>query len=152
MASTIYSPIGEKLKAIAEGLDLTPALTGYWTSPGLEGMKAPACVVGVPELRRTQVGDSESQLSTDDWFLEYPLEFAIDLDNAPLRQAYLAEAVEAFIKAIDADDQLSGLTLTGAQILEVAVNDVTGIVDRRELARPMLTVMATASVWVLRSS
>lgn len=152
MASTIIKPIGEAMVVIGEALVLTPALTGYWTSPGLEGMASPAFVVGVPEIRRVGIGDKESQLSTDDWFLDYPVEIAVDLDNSAIGQAYLAETVEAFVKAIDGDDQLSSAAISGAQILEAAVSDVSGVTDRSDLARPLLTVMATVSVWVLRST
>lgn len=151
MASAIVAPIGQAIVAKAEALSLTPALNGYWTSPGMEGMKVPAFVVGVPAIRRTELDGKESQLSTDDWWLEYPVEFAVNLDKSATRQAYLAEAAELFIAAIDADRALAATTLSGAQIIDSRVTDLQGAVARQDLDKPLLTIPGTVSVLVLKS-
>ena len=107
MASTVITPIADAIADVLTGLAVTPTVKGRTWDPGLTGIdKVPCGIVGPPELRRTALDDSETQLGALDWYLDYPVIIGVDLDVAPSSASQLVEIVEAFVKAIDADQTL----------------------------------------------
>src|SRR4051812_18498217 len=94
--------IAEALVAVVKGIGLEEHL---WEPKDLA---PPAGSVGVPALRRTGPDETESQLSTDDWYLDYTVSLYFDLAHVAKAQQAMVDAVESFIDAIDADPSLDG--------------------------------------------
>lgn len=115
-ASTVVSPIAVKIAAIADAVD---DVTAYSSDPGMAGLEGnPAIVVGIPTIDRGDL-DSDPQLGSRGWVLNYPVTVYCDLDVISDSLALLVNTTEAFIKAVDADDQLTGSAIaarvTGAE-------------------------------------
>jgi hypothetical protein len=102
MASTIIEPVADAIAALIDDITLTGGISmkGYTWEPR-EFDRIPAGAVGVPEVRRTGLDEPEDQLSTVDWFMDFPVGLYFDLDEARKSQRQVVEGLEAFIAAID---------------------------------------------------
>lgn len=143
--STIIEPTADLLAALAETVSVTmsngtKALKGYTYEPATFD-EVPAAAVGVPVVRRSALDDSERELGSDDWIMEYPVGLYFDLDEARKSQGQMVEALEAFTKAIDANPSLGSAliddcTLTSAEPF---------VEDARQ--RTLCGYLCTVSVW-----
>lgn len=149
MASTIIAPIAAAIKDVADGLSITPAVNGVYPDPGFAGIENyPAFVIGVPELRRVEPDDQESQINMNDWFLSFDCGFICDLDNSTTNIGYLAEVQEAFVSAIDDDRDLTAAAVSGCTIIEASVTSSGPLGSDQERARPILVLPVTVEVYV----
>jgi hypothetical protein len=111
---------------------------------GARDRRPAACRAASSASRRsteTALDAPESQLNARDWFLSYPVEILVDLENPRRNSAKVAEIVEAFIKAIDTDT----LTAQDGSILVARV--VNGApVEYVDKARPMLGYVVNVEI------
>ncbi len=118
----ITSP-AEALVAIIEGLP--PAgvpFNGYLWEP--KEIRPPAGSVGTPTLRRRAPDQAESQLATDDWYLDLLVSLYFDLEgDAQKVQADMVSALVSFTAAIDADPSLGGTVLDSGVISAVPFHE-----------------------------
>jgi hypothetical protein len=143
MASTVVTPIADKLKATMEGLTLAPALKVYrWAPKALSG-PGPFAVIELPDIKRGNLLDAETELGRRDWALEFPVVFYFDLVTADVAQGRAAEVAEAFIRAVDEAPDLGIPALVEeARVTEAEVSYDIG----QEGARPMLVITTTVAV------
>jgi hypothetical protein len=125
VASTTVDPIAAAITTVVGALAVTPAVTGKKWDPGVAGFDSllPVGVVGMPELRRTEIDSPESQLGSNDWNITYPVGLYFDLSEASYSQAQAVEVVEAFITAIDANPYLGG-TVSDAKVTEARPEEI----------------------------
>jgi hypothetical protein len=118
--------------AIATCADTISGLTTYATDPGLAGLEGnPALVVGLPSIDRGEL-DADDQLGSRTWVLDFPVNIYVDLD-APAESFPLArDTAEAFVQAVDDDDQL------GSTVVAARVTDAQPAIDISETHRPRL--------------
>ncbi len=133
MSSVVITPIAEALVAIIESIDLKGEL---WEP---KTVSPPAGAVGVPVIRRTNPDEAESQLHSDDWFLDFGVSLYFDLAKAQPAQQGMVDAAEAFIAAIDADTSL-GID----PLLEAKVTDCQPFVEQ-DRRRPLCGYEITVS-------
>lgn len=104
MASTVLDPVAARLVTILQGLGLS---TYKWAPGDLDAL--PAGVVEMPTITRTPVDEAEDHLGQNDWSTSWPVVLYFSLAEEPqASQATAVETVEAFIAAIDADQDLGG--------------------------------------------
>lgn len=99
----------------------------------------PAIAVGVPEFRRRDLDDAESQLGTLDYFFVFPVSLYVELANAVRDQQRIVDGLQAIAVAIDADPSLRGT------VFDSAIDEGTPFVEpdrRRPLAGYQITVAA----------
>lgn len=108
LTSTILQPIADRLATILTGLSLG---VNTWAQPGLRFGAAGAAEIEIPDIDRTPLERSESQLGSNDWDLEFPVAIWVNLTEAEISQKRLVALVEAWIAAVDADIHLGGLVL-----------------------------------------
>lgn len=109
MASTILRPPADALAAILDGLNLTPVTKGHtWAPASLTG-SGPWGVVELPGFERHEPEEAEDEMGTDTWHIEYPVTLYVPLSDAPRDQERMAELVESFVRAVDADHTLGGV-------------------------------------------
>lgn len=143
--STIIEPTADLLAALAETVEVTMsngvrALKGYtWEPASFDAI--PAAAVGPPTVRRTGLDEGERELGSDDWFLEYPVGLYFDLDEAAKSQGQMAEALEAFTKAIDANPSLGSTLIDDCKV----TNAEPFVEDSRQ--RTLCGYLCTVSVW-----
>lgn len=108
MTSTVTDPIAEALKTIIEGITIAgkPVKTYKWPPQDLD--RRPAAVIELPEIRRTEPDTAEDHLAENDWNYVLPVMFYFDLEDVAFSHAAAVETIESFIKAVDADQDLSG--------------------------------------------
>ena len=109
MSSTIIEPLAEQIAGfISDITDISTGqtITGYVWERKAYDAKLPVGVVGIPEIRRTPPGERESQISLDDWDLEFPVGLLFEYDESVAVQQLAVEVVEKFISAVDADPSL----------------------------------------------
>lgn len=101
MSSTVLDPVAVALETKITAL----GITAYkWSRRDI----APPCgVVELPTTRRTDLDVREDHMGQNDWWVEYPVAFYRELDEPATAQAALVETIEAFILAIDADQDLT---------------------------------------------
>jgi hypothetical protein len=129
LASTVLDPIAEALRAELAAVGVAPVIKAHkWAPRALD--KVPAGVIGVPSLRRREPDGAESRLGRNDWRLIYPVGLYFELTEAIAAQARAVEVLEAWVKAIDANDTLNDLVEDAA--VTVAEPDFT------EEGRPMV--------------
>lgn len=141
MASTILEPIADALAVIVEAL---PSITGdpiradRWVQVPMS--RPPCAVIELPKIGRTRPEEAESQLGARDWDLEYPVNFHFALRVADETQRRLAQVIEEFINAVDADPGLGGL------VLEAKVTDADIVYDETDSANPLIVYETTVAV------
>ena len=134
-ASTLIDPIAVKLAAIAGAVE---DVTAYSKDPGMAGLEGnPIAVVGIPTIDRGDI-DSDSQLGSRDWVLGYPVRLYVNLEVPDEAQTLLQDTCEAFMRAIDADDQLASIATVNmvpqaARAIEALPGEIVG-----ETSRPRL--------------
>ena len=129
MSSAVITPIAVKIAALADAL---ASVTAYSSDPGMAGLEGnPAVVVGIPTVDRGDL-DSDPQLGSRGWVLNYPVTVYCDLDVIADSLTLLVDTTEAFVRAIDADDQL-----TGSAIAARVTNCEPGL-DVSDTARPRI--------------
>lgn len=136
MASTILDPIATALVTVAE------------TVSGLNGCKwvlrdtdsRPAAVVMPPSIERTPLDVSEDHLGQNDWNSEWSVDLYFDTTNLEYGQVQAVEMVEAWIVAVDADQDLGGV-VQEAKVTSVAEPDFV-----EDANRPYLIYPTTVSV------
>lgn len=122
MASTVILPIAEKLATLAASIS---GVTAYNTDPGMAGIEGnPAIVVSLPSIDRGSL-DSDPQLGSRAWSMDFPVSVYVDLDDPVDAITLMRETVEAFITAVDADDQLSGSVIAARVTSAEPAIDVT---------------------------
>lgn len=134
--STVITPIASALATIAGGVS---GVTAYAKDPGLQGLDGnPTAVVGVPAVNHGEL-DADPQIGSRIWTLDYPVNIFVDLDVAQDAVTLLIDTVEAFVKAVDADDQLvtADATLSGLVVAARVTSAEPGR-DDRDTARPRL--------------
>lgn len=137
MSSTVVTPIAAAIAAIADAIT---GVTAYSSDPGMAGLEGnPACVVGVPTIDRGDL-DSDPQLGSRGWMLVYPVNLYFDLDVPQDTQTLAVDTVEAFIKAVDADDQL------GATVIAARVTSAEPVVLVGDQTRPRLVYECSVTV------
>lgn len=147
MASTVLDPVAAKILVeiealtFADGNGNTQTCKGYQRIPR-EYDSLPAAAIGIPSIERVGPDEAESQLGTNDWFIDYPVELAVDLADPVYAQATLVGFVEAFVKAIDANQQLTN-TVLDAKVVRAE----PFVEDNR--AKPIIGYEATVRVWKL---
>jgi hypothetical protein len=144
MASTTVEPVATAIAAVISGLSVSPAVTGYSVDRGpTDSLQLPAGVVGAPSIVRKGVDEKETQLGSRDWNEEWPISFAFELDNYTAARTQAVEVIEAFIKAIDADETLGGIVSE----CKVVRSDPAGPVQVRN--RPMFLYDCTVQIFDL---
>lgn len=129
MSSTVIAPIATRIANIGATVS---GVTAYDVDPGMAGLEGnPALVVSLPDIDRGEL-DSDSQLGYSDWMLTYPVSIYVDLDVVADSVTLLRDTTEAFIRAVDADEQLGG-TVAAASVLKVSP-----AVDVGNTSRPRL--------------
>lgn len=118
--STIVEPTAGLLATLAETVEVTMsngtrALKGYTWEPR-EFDTVPAAAVGPPSVRRAGLDEGERELGSDDWYLDYPVSLYFDLDEAAKAQGQMAEALEAFVKAVDTDPSLGSALIDDCKV------------------------------------
>jgi hypothetical protein len=144
-ASTVLDPVAQLLADVINGLTglgLTAAVKGEKWEPEIGGLQLPCGVVGLPSFDREALDAPESQLNARDWFLSYPVEILVDLENPRRNSAKVAEIVEAFIKAIDTDT----LTAQDGSILVARVTSTARPSSTSTSARPLLGYVVSVEV------
>jgi hypothetical protein len=132
MASTILDPIADVLVLELAALTvLGDSVKGYLWSPR-QMTKVPAGVVEIPSVGRVGPDEAESQLSSDDWNVTYPVVLYVDATRADTSQAALVEFLEDFIAAIDANPSLTNT------VLDAKVLSAEPFLDLTEQARPLV--------------
>jgi hypothetical protein len=143
VASTIIEPVADAIAALIDDITLTGGITlkGYTWEPR-EFDRVPAGAVGVPEVRRTGLDEGENQLSTTDWFLDFPVGLYFDLDEARKSQRQVVEGLEAFVAAMDDAPDL-GL---GGAVCDAKVTDAVPFTEEQR-KRTLIGHLCTVSVW-----
>lgn len=142
MSSTTLSPIATALKTKLETLTAsTEAVKGH-AKPPRELDACPCGVVEIPTIERIDPDEAESQLGTNDWHIVFPVTLYVDLSEADYSIGQAIEFVEAWIKAIDADPQLSGT------VLDCKVTSAEPLVID-DTARPLLAYETSVAIWAL---
>jgi hypothetical protein len=115
----VIQPIADALADIARAAGMhVPDDT--WT---VGTLKPPCAEIEVPNGNRNDPEQSESQLGSDDWNLEFPVTLWVDLHRATEAQIRLKDLLEAFIVAVDSDRSLGlapatvGFTLDDASVV-----------------------------------
>lgn len=117
MPSTLIDPIGAALQGKVAALTVQgQAAKGYWPAPASLD-KVPAGVVEPPEASRRDIDASESALGSNDWLLTFPVTLYVLLDEAESAQDAAVDFVEAFIKAVDADQGLGVAGVIEARVV-----------------------------------
>lgn len=117
MASTVITPIANRIVTELAALGVSPSVKGYrWAPHDLDAL--PAGVVELPRVRRRGTDEPERQLGSNDWFLDFPVVLYFDLSEAQFSQDQAVDTVEAFIKAVDANPTLTA-TVEDAVVSEV---------------------------------
>lgn len=124
MSDPLRSP-AEALVAIIERLGFRGEL---WEP---QTIRLPAGTVGTPTLRRRAPDDRESQLLTNDWWVEFTVSLYFDLRDAQKAQQGMVDGLLAFTRAIDADPSLA---LT---VLDAAVTSAVPFVEK-DRNRPLV--------------
>lgn len=141
MASTVIDPIAEAIADVISGLSVTPTVKEVkWFRRELPTL--PCGVIDMPTISRTEPEERESQLNTNDWFINYPVSLYFDLAEPVSSQVQATEVVEAFIMAVDDDTSLSGL------VLEAKVVSAEPILIPDD-PRPMIEYKTTVQVAAL---
>lgn len=129
MSSTTITPIAE---AIGVAASTITGLTVYTSDPGLAGLEGnPALVIGMPDVDRGEL-DSDDQLGSRTWVLAFPVNIYVDLDEPVSAFTLAVDTAEAFIKAVDDDDQL------GSSVVAARVVEAGPALDITETHRPRL--------------
>lgn len=144
MPSTVVAPVATQLASVVTGLSVTPAITGYESDPGKSGFPPPAAVVDLPTLRFPDIDESQVQLGSKDWYMEYPVHFYFDLSVYSESQRQAVLALEAFKKAVDANPTLNGT----AEIARV-VRAEPDLATLRSSGTPVLVYTVTVNVFQL---
>jgi hypothetical protein len=142
MASTILQPLADLIATKIEALATTVSVNAYSVDPGFAGLDSlPVAVIGLPQLERTEPDESESQIGSFDYKLEYPVTFLFDLGDSATAQAQALDTVEKFVAAIDA----AQLSAADPSIVDAKVvrSDPGEVVDA---ARPLLSYSCTLRV------
>jgi hypothetical protein len=111
MASTVTDPIAEALKTTIEGISSLTIKVYKWPpkSGDLDTGVAPAAVIwSSPRSAGPTPTRPRTTLAENDWNYTFPVTFYFDLGDASFSQGQAVEAIEAFIKAIDANQDLTG--------------------------------------------
>lgn len=117
--SEILDPVAETIASFITDLDITDrVVTGYKWQRAMWDAKLPVGEVGVPTIRRTEPGEAESQMGSDDWYLEYPIGLYVELAESVSAQALAVGIVEKFIRAVDANPSLGDPTIHHASVIE----------------------------------
>lgn len=107
MSGPIQSP-AEALVAVITSIGLDAEL---WEPPTI---RPPMGTVGTPSVRRTPPDQAESQLSTNDWYVDYLVSLYFDITRAQAAQQRMVTALIDFTEAIDADPSLAGTVFEAA--------------------------------------
>jgi hypothetical protein len=145
--ATTLDDVADKIVAELDGLTFTD---GGGTTATCKSYKwnpraydqLPVGTVGMPEVRRVGPDEAESQLGSDDWFLDYPVELAVALEEAVYAQATAISFLDAFIAAIDANQTLTS-TVLDAKVVEAIP------FAEEDRNRPILGFECTVRVWKL---
>jgi hypothetical protein len=123
----------------------TGAVPGFatylWERETFDSM--PAIAVGIPEFRRRELDEAESQLHSLDYFFLYPVSLYVDLEKAQTSQQKMVDALQAIAVAIDADPGLKGT------VFDSAITEGTPFIEegrRRPLAGYQITIAASKLV------
>lgn len=117
-ASTTLAPIADALVTVIQSLSDPTVGAVKWSR--LDTDTRPAAVVGMPiTIRRTEPDQKEGQVGTDDWNVDFPVDFYFEFDELEAAQTQAVQVIEAWIKAIDADQTLGDLPgLLEAKVVE----------------------------------
>jgi hypothetical protein len=100
MSNEIHEQLADALVSVIEGIWEVKKV--YKWSPGV--IKAPAAVVELPTIRRTEPDKAEDHLGASDWWLDFPVLLYVELladKHAQKTQATVAQLAVDFISAID---------------------------------------------------
>lgn len=110
MSSSLIQPVADVLKTTLEGLSLSPVLKVHvWARGDLT--RVPAAEIELPTITRVLPDEAESQIGTYDWRMDWPVTIYYDLREPKVAQERLADALEKWIAAVDANPGLTGLAL-----------------------------------------
>lgn len=146
MASSVIQPIAVKLAAEVAAITVASvAVKSYVWAPGAgTGMDAVPCgVVEMPDFRRRDLDEAESELGQNDWTLTYPVVLYVDLSEAAASQAQLVELVEAFVARVNANPSLTNT------VYDAVVVDGEPFLDLTVEARPLAAYRTSVQVWKL---
>jgi len=112
MASEVIQPIAEALAALADDLGMEGVV---WPRGDLPN-KGPWAVVGLPIVRRTAPEErEETGLGSNAWELSYTVTLLTDLGRPKASHELVADRLEAWVAAVDADRGL--LTVAGTVVV-----------------------------------
>jgi len=125
--TNVFMPIAN---AIADCAATIAGVTSYVGDPGVAGVDGnPAVVISVLPVTDRGELDSDEQLGSRTWLMEYDVTILVDLDEPVSAQQLLAETCESFIQAVDADDQLgatSGMVIA-ARVVSAEPAVIAGV-------------------------
>lgn len=101
-------------------------------------IRPPAVSVGTPSLRRRGPDEAESQLSTFDYWIDYPCSLYCDLSKALESQQEMVNGLVAIVAAVDADPSLGGT------VLDAVVSEADPFVEQ-DRNRPLVGYQFTVS-------
>lgn len=133
MSSTVIAPIGAALGELAGDID---GMKSFTWAPLHDLDELPAAVVYLPAIQRVAPDDPEDHLGQNDWTLDYPVHFHFDATDRSFTQPQIADAIEAFVKAVDAGVPfgLDGM-VEDAKVISVAEPVSTASPNDREMWR-----------------
>lgn len=140
--STTLAPIATALKTKLETLAASTENVKGYAKPPRELDSVPCGVVEIPSIERVDPDTAESQLGTNDWHIVFPVVLYVDLSEADYSITQAIDFVEAWIKAIDADQTLGGA------VFDCKVTSAEPLVIDDE-ARPLLAYETRVAVWAL---
>jgi hypothetical protein len=156
MATSVYvKPIAQAIADVAGALttDLAPTVRAIRWAPRDTGSR-PAAVVELPSIERTSADEAETQISTRDVILRFPVPFYFDLsDDLEFAQDQAVEVIEAFVDAVDAATNAGQPLEAEAMIGNAVVIDAACQVDPPEFmpgdessARPAIRYVCRVDV------
>jgi|GEM_PF-6537847 len=137
MTSTVLDPIAEALKNVAGSVSGVTS-SHKWILRDTD--TRPAAVVELPIVRRTPIDAPEDHLGSNDWRTEWTVVFYFDFTDTDKGQEQAAEAVESWIKAVDANPTLTlspGNAAAGV-VQETKVIEVGPVTLDERKARPLI--------------
>jgi len=128
MASTIIQPVANAIKEVIDGIPLTPPFKSYvWEPQDVDSY--PAATIAPPTIRRVSIENPESQLGSDDWIFEFTIFLCFDVGEVIFSQTQAVEYAEAFIDAIDDNQDLKKQALE-AKVVSIEYKGLSKFSER----------------------
>lgn len=109
MTQTVFDPVATELKAVIEGMSLSPVVKVYKWLPRQFSGAGPFAIIELPDYVGVEPEGVQTQMGTWDWEMTFPVTFYFGHLDTVNAQAASVEYLESFIKAIHANQSLNGV-------------------------------------------